>query len=86
MKCIINGKLILPDRIVENRAILFRDHIEAIPETRDIPSSGLEIYDARGKYVAPGLVDVHCHGGVGEDTSDANPDGIRKMSRALIDN
>ncbi len=86
MKCIINGKLILPDRIVENRAILFRDHIEAIPETRNIPSSGLEIYDARGKYVAPGLVDVHCHGCVGEDTSDANPDGIRKMSRALIEN
>ena len=86
MKCIINGTIILPDRIVENRAILFHDRIEAIPERRNMPGSGLEIFDARGMYVAPGLVDVHCHGCVGQDTSDAVPDGVRKMSQALIEN
>ena len=38
--------------------------------------------DAQGGYVIPGLVDVHFHGCVGEDFSDATPDGLQK-SRTL---
>ena len=37
-------------------------------------------YDASGCYVIPGLTDVHFHGCVGEDFSDATPDGLQKMA------
>ena len=38
------------------------------------------ILDAAGCYVIPGLVDVHFHGCVGEDFSDATPDGLQKIA------
>lgn len=38
------------------------------------------VLDASGCYVIPGLVDVHFHGCVGEDFSDATPDGLQKIA------
>lgn len=38
------------------------------------------VLDAAGCYVIPGLVDVHFHGCVGEDFSDATPEGLQKMA------
>lgn len=35
---------------------------------------------AHGCYVIPGLTDLHFHGCVGEDFSDATPDGLQKMA------
>lgn len=39
-----------------------------------------DVLDAAGCYVIPGLVDVHFHGCVGEDFSDATPDGLQKIA------
>jgi len=38
------------------------------------------VLDASGCYVIPGLVDVHFHGCVGEDFSDATPDGLQAIA------
>ncbi len=38
------------------------------------------IYDAAGCYVLPGLFDIHMHGAVGEDFSDANPEGLLRIT------
>ena len=38
------------------------------------------VLDASGCYVIPGLVDVHFHGCVGEDFSDATPEGLQRMA------
>ena len=43
-------------------------------------SSDGKVLDAAGCYVIPGLVDVHFHGCVGEDFSDATPDGLQRMA------
>ena len=43
-------------------------------------SAGGKTYDASGCYVIPGLTDLHFHGCVGEDFSDATPDGLQKMA------
>jgi len=39
-----------------------------------------DVLDASGCYVIPGLVDVHFHGCVGEDFSDATPEGLQAMA------
>lgn len=39
-----------------------------------------DVLDASRCYVIPGLVDVHFHGCVGEDFSDATPDGLQKIA------
>lgn len=36
--------------------------------------------DASDCYVIPGLVDLHFHGAVGEDFSDATPEGLQKIA------
>lgn len=42
--------------------------------------------DLRGAVVLPGLVDVHLHGAVGADVSDADPQGLRRMAAYLAEN
>ena len=86
MKCIINGKIILSDKIVEDSAIIFGDKITDIVPVSDIDLSDYEIIDASGNYVSPGLVDMHIHGYLGADASDGDADGIRLMAEGIIKN
>lgn len=39
-----------------------------------------ETFDASGSYVIPGLTDLHFHGCMGEDFSDASAEGLRVMA------
>ncbi|MBR5156957.1 MAG: N-acetylglucosamine-6-phosphate deacetylase [Clostridia bacterium] len=86
MKCIINGKVLLKDRIAENLAIIFGEKIEKITELKDINVSDYEVIDAGGKFVSPGLVDMHIHGYLGEDASDGTAEGIKTMAEGIIKN
>ena len=85
MKAIINGKIILKDRITENRVLLFTDVIEGIVNTDSIPD-GCEIIDAKGGYVSPGLIDLHIHGYLGKDVCDGEEGSIRTISKGLLAN
>ena len=39
------------------------------------------VVDGRGSVLLPGFIDVHVHGGDDADAMDADPDGLRRMSR-----
>lgn len=85
MKYIVNGKIILPDGILENQVLSYDQKIVGITDIKSIPADA-EIIDAKGGYVAPGLVDIHIHGYLGEDTSDGKAEGIRKMANGIMKN
>ncbi len=85
MKAIINGKIILKDRIVEGNALLYSDVIEGIIPQENIPDNA-EIIDAAGGYVSPGLIDLHIHGYLGKDVCDGCEDSIRTMANGLLQN
>ena len=85
MKAIINGKIILPNEILEDSALLYSDKIEAIVKADEIPKSA-EIIDAKGGYVAPGLIDMHIHGYLGKDVCDGEEESIRTISKGLVAN
>lgn len=42
--------------------------------------------DASGCYVIPGLIDLHTHGAIGEDTSDGNKEGFAKLTEFYAKN
>jgi len=42
------------------------------------------VIDASDCYVIPGLVDVHFHGCVGEDFSDATAEGLQKIAHSPL--
>ncbi len=85
MKAIINGKIILKDRVVENAALLYTDKIEGVIDAKNLPKD-VEIIDAKGNFVAPGLIDIHIHGYLGKDVCDGEEQSIRVISKGLLKN
>ncbi len=86
MKCIINGKVVLEDRVEENIAVVFDEKIEKIAPVKDVDLSAYEVIDAKGNYVLPGLVDLHIHGYLGYDVSDGDENGIKQMAEGIVKN
>ncbi len=85
MKAIKNGKIILKDRVIDGHALLISDVIEGILPTEQIPQDA-EIIDAKGGYIAPGLIDLHIHGYLGKDVCDGEEESIRTISKGLLAN
>lgn len=83
---IINGKIVLPEAVVCGKALVFdSDSGKIVGLVESVPSD-VKTIDANGNYVAPGLVDIHIHGCFGEDTSDAKPEGVKKMAYGVAQN
>ena len=40
--------------------------------------------DYGDKRIIPGMIDVHCHGGLGFDTNDGEPEGLKMWSKGLL--
>ena len=83
---IIGGKIVLPEAVIEGKALAFSQETGKIEGIVDTVPAGAKTIDAGGNYVAPGLVDIHIHGYLGEDTCDAKPEGIKKMAYGVAQN
>ena len=86
MKCIKGGKIVTPSAVLEGKAIVFDTKIVNFIDESEIDASKYEVIDAAGAIIAPGLVDIHIHGYVGEDTCDGNIEGLAKMAEAITHN
>lgn len=80
-KCIINGKIILHDEIV-NKNVFIKD--DKITEISNRQPEDEDIIDAKGAYVSPGFIDVHTHGRGGSDTMYATFDDLNTISKATL--
>ena len=85
MKAIINGKIVLPDRVVEDSALVYDEKIVGLIP-RDVLAEDTELIDAEGDYVSPGFVDIHIHGYLGADVSDGDAAGVRTMAEGVLKN
>lgn len=67
-----NGKVIFPDRIEENLAIVCENgKIVDIVSTEAVVFGNEDmVFDAQNKYVSSGFIDIHTHGGGGHDFMD----------------
>ncbi|MBQ2956994.1 MAG: N-acetylglucosamine-6-phosphate deacetylase, partial [Clostridia bacterium] len=84
MKAIINGRIVTPTGTLEGKALLFDEKIRGIVSPAEIGDA--EVIDAEGKYVVPGLIDMHIHGYQGADASDGDAEAVVRMAEGLAKN
>lgn len=70
------GKVFQEDGSFLEQAIYINDH--RLVDKAEYQDDG-EVIDAEGLLALPGLVDIHSHGAAGEDFSDGNPEGLKKI-------
>ncbi len=77
---IFNARIITPHTIIENGTILVTgETITAVGE-KNIEAEGAMEINANGKYIAPGFIDIHVHGGGGHDFMDGSETAFLKIA------
>ena len=60
MTAIINANIVMPDHLIRNGTVVIKDG-KIADFGKKIDTTGMEIIDAKGLYVGPGLIDIHTH-------------------------
>lgn len=82
---LLRGKLLLADEILEDGVLAWRDGkiiYAGIPEglPEQIRSEALPLSVPERGLIVPGFIDIHVHGGNGEDFMDASPEVLDKIT------
>src|SRR5688572_3211606 len=80
---VFTGSLILPDRVLDNGAVVCRgERIAAVGAKHELElPRDAEVIDAAGGLIGPGYVDIHVHGGAGADFMDGTPEAVVTANR-----
>jgi N-acetylglucosamine-6-phosphate deacetylase len=78
---ICNGNLITPSRIIPNGSLLIEDGIIIAISENDIDVADAFIIDAGTKYISPGFIDIHVHGGGGHDFMDNTVEAFLEIAK-----
>jgi N-acetylglucosamine-6-phosphate deacetylase len=74
--------MVLPDGVVLGTLLIEGDRISGLRTGADaIPPEDYAMVDGDGRYCAPGLIDVHVHGGGGHDLMTDDPEQVRAYAR-----
>ena len=74
-----NGKILTPYRIFEGTVIVEGSKIREVVEG-NVEVAGATEIDAKGKYISPGFIDIHVHGGGGHDFMDGSEEAFLKIA------
>jgi N-acetylglucosamine-6-phosphate deacetylase len=78
---ICNGHVITPDRILPNGSVLVKDGIISAVTDDDLDMPEADIIDAGGRYISPGFIDIHVHGGGGHDFMDNTVEAFLEIAK-----
>ncbi|MET4543590.1 N-acetylglucosamine-6-phosphate deacetylase [Pedobacter africanus] len=81
---IFNGNIITPYRIIKNGTLVVCDGTISDVIEGDIEVPGAVQIDAKGKYIAPGFIDMHIHGGGGFDFMDGDVSSFLKIAETHV--
>lgn len=77
MKILTNGKIITEGKILEGYDIIIEN--DKIIDVKPSGEQSGEKIDLGGNYIAPGFIEIHCHGGGGYEFIDATPEAFKKV-------
>jgi N-acetylglucosamine-6-phosphate deacetylase len=81
---ITNGYLITPYRVIPNGSMLVEGGIITAIADHDLEMPEAETIDAGGRYVSPGFIDIHVHGGGGYDFMDNTVEAFLKIAELHV--
>ena len=67
---VYNGRVITPFRVIPNGCVIIKNGSIVEVSEGDPETPGAVTIDAAGKYISPGFIDIHVHGGGGADFMD----------------
>lgn len=81
---LVNGRVILPHEITTDRAVIMEEN--RIIDILALESLGttIERIDVGGRYISPGLIDLHTHGAVGHSFHETNDAAYRAITEANL--
>jgi N-acetylglucosamine-6-phosphate deacetylase len=77
------ARLVLSDRVVTGWLQIRAGEITGVGEG-DPPAADGDIVDLGGDYLAPGLVDIHCHGAAGAVVYSGSVDDLHRVAAAHL--
>ncbi|WP_210139181.1 N-acetylglucosamine-6-phosphate deacetylase [Staphylococcus sp. GDY8P120P] len=78
-----NGRIYTEEEIIERGYIIIKSGKIAGVGIGDYEGE-LQTIDAQGHHILPGFIDIHMHGGYGEDAMDASLEGLKHLSESLL--
>ena len=78
---IFNGIILTPQRTIREGCVIISDGKIIEVSDKNIEIAGADTIDAMGKYIAPGFIDMHVHGGGGHDFMDNTLDAFLQIAR-----
>ena len=75
MKILTNGKIVSDGKLLEGYDIILDGG--KIVELKPTADASGEKIDLGGNYIAPGFIEIHCHGGGGYEFIDATPEAFK---------
>lgn len=80
---IANGRIYTENETIEQGYILIENG-KIIQIAEGEYQGDLTTIDVKGQHVLPGFIDIHMHGGYGEDAMDASFEGLKHLSESLL--
>lgn len=80
---ITNGVIYTEDGVISDGYLIVEDGKIKAVETGAY-TGDLKVVDAKGRHILPGFIDVHIHGGYGEDAMDGSYDGLKYLAEHLL--
>ena len=81
---IINGTIITPFHLVSGEAIIVeKGRIREIVNKEELSTAtltGAEVIEGKDKFIVPGYIDIHVHGGGGSDVMDGDYEAINQIA------
>ncbi len=76
MKILTNGKIVSGAKELVGYDVIIED--KKIIDVKPTAEVNGEKIDLKGNYIAPGFIEIHCHGGGGYEFIDATPEAFKK--------
>jgi len=83
---IINGTIVTPFHLASGKAIIVeKRRIRGIVNKEELSTAtlaGAEVIEGKDKFIVPGYIDIHVHGGGGSDVMDGDYEAINQIAIA----